>query len=94
MSLLSPAPLSVVFAHHADGDQKRASEDQSSASLLSPLRRLLRNPVGSVGGFVYDMIGAPQSKALINLDSSPDERKQALLQCMKDVWTSAAAHRG
>jgi hypothetical protein len=95
MSLLPPPPLSVVFPHHSDGDQKRASEEQSSASLFSPLLRLLRNPVGSLGGFVYELLGTLDSQTMTkSVDSSPEQRKEALLQCMKDVRTSESAHNG
>jgi hypothetical protein len=92
MSLLPPPPLSAVFPH---GDQKQASEERSSASPLSPLLRLLRNPVGSLGGFIYDLIGSQDSHALTkNLHTSPEQRKQVLLQRMKDVRAPESAHNG
>jgi hypothetical protein len=95
MSLLPLPPLSSVFPHHPDGDQKQANEEQSSASALSPLLRLLRNPVGSLGGFIYDLPGSQDSHALTkNLHPSPEQRKQVLLQRMKDVRTPESAHNG
>jgi hypothetical protein len=68
-------PLPTVFPHRPDGQP----EDQPRASLppvLSPVLRLLRNPAASLGGLVY---GPAQD------GPSPDQRKQALLQSLKNV---------